>query len=156
MFTTELQLTLLLLIPGLGALLIALVPIRKVHLLRGTALLFTSITFLYSLLFFTHFDPGTDTMQFVQNDSWLNVGVLHINYHVGMDGISLLLVTLTTFLMPLAILASWSIEEKVRPYMFFMLLLEVGMIGVFLSLDLILFYIFWEVTLIPMYFLIGI
>ncbi len=156
MFTTELQLTLLLLIPGLGALLIALVPIRKVHLLRGTALLFTSITFLYSLLFFTHFDPGTDTMQFVQNVSWLNVGVLHINYHVGMDGISLLLVTLTTFLMPLAILASWGIKEKVRPYMFFMLLLEVGMIGVFVSLDLILFYIFWEVTLVPMYFLIGI
>ena len=156
MFTTELQLTLLLLIPGLGALLIAFVPIRKMHLLRGTALLFTSITFLYSLLFFTHFDPGTDTMQFVQKVSWLDVGVLHIHYHVGLDGISLLLVTLTTFLMPLAILASWGIGEKVRPYMFFMLLLEVGMIGVFVSLDLILFYIFWEVTLVPMYFLIGI
>ena len=156
MFTTELQLTLLLLIPGLGALLIAFVPIRKMHLLRGTALLFTSITFLYSLLFFTHFDPGTDTMQFVQKVPWLDVGVLHIHYHVGLDGISLLLVTLTTFLMPLAILASWGIGEKVRPYMFFMLLLEVGMIGVFVSLDLILFYIFWEVTLVPMYFLIGI
>ena len=156
MFTTELQLTLLLLIPGLGALLISFVPNRKIHLLRGTALLFTSITFLYALLFFTHFDSATDTMQFVQNVSWLNVGVLHIHYHVGMDGISLLLVTLTTFLMPLAILASWGIKEKVRPYMLFMLLLEVGMIGVFVSLDLILFYIFWEVTLIPMYFLIGI
>ena len=70
-------------------------------------------------------------MQFVQNLPWLNVGVLHIHYHVGLDGISLFLVILTTFLMPLAILASWGIEEKVRPYMFFMLLLEVGMIGVF-------------------------
>jgi NADH-quinone oxidoreductase subunit M len=155
MLTTELPLTLLLLIPGFGALLIALVPIRRIHLLRGAALFFTSITFLYSLLFFTRFDPGTANMQFVQNLPWLNVGVLHIHYHVGLDGISLFLVILTTFLMPLAILASWGIEEKVRPYMFFMLLLEVGMIGVFLSLDLILFYIFWEVTLIPMYFLIG-
>jgi NADH-quinone oxidoreductase subunit M len=155
MLPTELPLTLLLLIPGFGALLIALVPIRRIHLLRGTTLFFTSITFLYSLLFFTRFDPGTDTMQFVQNLPWLNIGDLHINYHVGLDGISLFLVILTTFLMPLAILASWGIEEKIRPYMFFMLLLEVGMIGVFLSLDLILFYIFWEVTLIPMYFLIG-
>ena len=156
MFGTELQLTLLLLIPGFGALVIAFVPSRKIHLLRGTSLFFTSITFLYSLLFFTHFDPGAETMQFVQTVPWLDIGVLHIHYHVGIDGISLFLVILTTFLMPLAILASWSIEEKVRPYMFFMLLLEVGMIGVFVSLDLILFYIFWEVTLIPMYFLIGV
>ncbi len=155
MFAAGLQLTLLLLIPGFGALVIAFVPSSKIHWLRGTALFFTSITFLYSLLFFTHFDPGADTMQFIQNVPWVNVGVLHIHYHVGIDGISLFLVMLTTFLMPLAILASWSIEEKVRPYIFFMLLLEVGMIGVFISLDLILFYIFWEVTLIPMYFLIG-
>ncbi len=155
MFGTELQLTLLLLIPGFGALVVAFVPSTKIHLLRGTSLFFTSITFLYSLLFFTHFDPGAETMQFVQKVPWLNVGVLHIHYQEGMDGISLFLVILTTFLMPLAILASWSIGEKVRPYMFFMLLLEVGMIGVFVSLDLILFYIFWEVTLIPMYFLIG-
>ena len=156
MFGTELQLTLVLLIPGFGALVIAFAPIRRIHLLRGTALFFTSITFLYSLLFFTHFDPGAETMQFVQNVPWLNIGVLRIHYHVGIDGISLFLVILTTFLMPLALLASWGIEEKVRPYMFFMLLLEVGMIGVFVSLDLILFYIFWEVTLIPMYFLIGV
>ncbi|MCH8017498.1 MAG: NADH-quinone oxidoreductase subunit M [Acidobacteria bacterium] len=156
MFGTELQLTLLLLLPGFGALVIAFVPSSKIHWLRGTALFFTSITFLYSLLFFTHFDSGAETMQFVQKVPWLNVGVLHIHYHVGMDGISLFLVILTTFLMPLAILASWGIEKKVRPYMFFMLLLEVGMIGVFVSLDLILFYLFWETTLIPMYFLIGV
>jgi len=155
MFGTELQLTLLLLIPGFGALVVAFVPSTKIHLLRGTSLFFTSITFLYSLLFFTQFDPGAETMQFVHNVPWLDIGVLHIHYQVGMDGISLFLVILTTFLMPLAILASWSIGDKVRPYMFFMLLLEVGMIGVFVSLDLILFYIFWEVTLIPMYFLIG-
>ena len=109
MFGTELQLTLLLLLPGFGALVIAFVPSRKIHLLRGTSLFFTSLTFLYSLLFFTHFDPGAETMQFVQKVPWLNVGVLHIHYHVGMDGISLFLVILTTFLMPLAILASWGI-----------------------------------------------
>lgn len=156
MFAAELQLTLLLLIPSLGALFVAFVPTRKIHLLRGTALFFTSITFLFSLLLFVHFDPGAEAMQFVWNMPWLDIGVVHIHYHVGIDGISLFLVLLTTFLMPLAVLASWSIEQKLRPYMFFMLLLEVGMIGVFVSLDLILFYIFWEVTLIPMYFLIGV
>ncbi len=156
MFETESPLTLLLLIPGFGALVIAFVPIKTIHLLRGIALFLTSMTFLCSLLLFTRFDAGADTMQFVQNVPWLDVGVLHIHYHVGIDGISLFLVLLTTFLMPLAILASWSIEEKVRPYVFFMLLLEVGMIGVFVSLDLVLFYIFWEVTLVPMYFLIGV
>jgi len=156
MFAAELPLTLLLLIPGMGALVMALMPIRKIHFLRGIALFFTSITFLFSLLLVTHFDSGADTMQFVQNVPWLDTGVLHIHYHVGIDGISLFLVILTTFLMPLAILASWSIAEKVKSYMFFMLLLEVGMIGVFVSLDLILFYIFWEVTLIPMYFVIGV
>ena len=140
MLNAELHLTLLLLIPGFGALIIALVPTRKIHLLRSTALFFTSITFLFSLLLFTQFDSGAEAMQFVLNVPWLNVGVLNIHYHVGIDGISLFLVLLTTFLMPLAILASWSIQEKIRPYMFFMLLLEVGMIGVFVSLDLILFY----------------
>jgi len=95
-------------------------------------------------------------MQFVQSAHWFDVGVLHFRYQVGIDGISLFVVLLTTFLMPLAILASWSIEERVKAYMCFMLLLEVGMIGVFVSLDLILFYVFWEVMLIPMYFLIGV
>src|SRR5690606_38885532 len=80
-----------------------------------------------------------------------------ISYHVGVDGISLLLVVLTTFLTPIALLCSWeSIEHRVREFCLFMLTLEAAMIGVFIALDLFLFYVFWDFMLIPMYFLIGI
>ena len=79
-----------------------------------------------------------------------------MNYHLGLDGISLFLVLLTTFITPLAILGSWSIAKHVREYMIFMLVLESGILGVFLSLDLVLFYMFWEIMLVPMYFLIGV
>ena len=79
-----------------------------------------------------------------------------IEYIVGIDGISLFLVLLTTLLMPLAILASWSVQDKVKEYLIFMLLLETGMLGAFVALDLLLFYVFWEVMLVPMYFLIGV
>jgi NADH-quinone oxidoreductase subunit M len=93
-------------------------------------------------------------MQFVERVPWIES--YGIDYFVGIDGFSLLLVMLTTFLMPLAVLASWeSITERLREYMIFMLLLETGMLGVFVSLDLFLFYVFWEAMLIPMYFLIG-
>ena len=151
-----LQLTTLLLIPAIGSLVIALLPNQRGRTLKGVALLITVLTFLYSLPLIVQFQSQLDTMQFVQNLSWFDVGTFHVRYHVGIDGISLFLVILTTFLMPLAILASWTIQEKVRSYLFFMLLLEVGMIGVFISLDLVLFYTFWEVMLIPMYFLIGV
>ena len=95
------------------------------------------------------------TIQFVERHAWLpDFG---ISYHVGVDGISLLLVVLTTFLTPIALLCSWeSVEERVREFSFFMLALEAAMIGVFVSLDLFLFYLFWDAMLIPMYFLIGI
>ena len=95
-------------------------------------------------------------MQFVQNVPWIQAGGFRIFYHIGIDGISLFLVLLTTVLMPLAILGSWSVEKNLKPYMALMLLLETGMLGVFVSLDLVLFYFFWEAQLIPMYFLIGI
>ncbi|MCI0663880.1 MAG: NADH-quinone oxidoreductase subunit M, partial [Acidobacteria bacterium] len=84
------------------------------------------------------------------------ITALGVSYFVGVDGISLWLVLLTTFLMPISILASWHIEKRVREYMLFMLVLETGMIGVFVSFDMFLFYIFFEITLIPMYFLIGV
>jgi NADH-quinone oxidoreductase subunit M len=102
-----------------------------------------------------HFDPGSADYQFVERYTWLpDFG---ISYHVGVDGISLLLVVLTTFLTPIALLCSWdSIEERVREFSFFMLVLEAAMVGVFISLDLFLFYLFWDAMLIPMYFLIGI
>jgi NADH-quinone oxidoreductase subunit M len=101
------------------------------------------------------FDPASAEYQMVERHSWLpDFG---ISYHVGIDGISLLLVVLTTFLTPIALLCSWdSIKDRVREFSFFMLLLEAAMIGVFVSLDMFLFYVFWDAMLIPMYFLIGI
>ena len=94
-------------------------------------------------------------MQFEQSVPW--IPSLGVQYHVGIDGISLFLVLLTTVLTPIAILSSWnSIEKRVREYYLFMLMLETGMIGVFVALDLFLFYVFWEVMLVPMYFLIGV
>ena len=93
--------------------------------------------------------------QFINKIEWIKG--LNIHYHVGVDGMSLLLVLLTTFLTPLTLISSWSsIENKVKEFTFFFLMLEVGMLGVFISLDLFLFYIFWEAMLIPMYFIIGI
>ena len=99
--------------------------------------------------------PRRPDYQFVERHAWLpDFG---ISYHVGVDGISLLLVVLTTFLTPIALLCSWeSVEQRVREFSFFMLALEAAMIGVFVSLDLFLFYVFWDAMLIPMYFLIGI
>src|SRR5262249_59303481 len=79
-----------------------------------------------------------------------------IEYFVGIDGISLFLILLTTLIMPIAILASWSVKDKIKEYLFFMLTLETGMLGAFVALDLFLFYVFWEVMLVPMYFLIGV
>jgi NADH-quinone oxidoreductase subunit M len=102
-----------------------------------------------------HFDPNSADYQFVERHSWLpDFG---ISYHLGVDGISMLLVVLTTFLTPIALLSSWeSIHDRVVLFSFFMLALEAAMIGVFVSLDLFLFYVFWDAMLIPMYFLIGI
>jgi len=96
-------------------------------------------------------------MQFQESVPWIQTSGYLISHHLGIDGISLFLILLTTFITPLAILSSWqSITKRVKPYMICLLTLETGMIGVFSSLDLVLFYIFWEVMLIPMYFLIGV
>lgn len=128
--------------------------LRNELLVKSTAFITTLLTFLFSLGLFFGFDPSTPQMQFVEQVPWIEH--YGISYFVGIDGISLLLVMLTTFLMPLAILASWqSITTRLREYMIFMLLLETGMLGVFVALDLFLFYVFWEAMLIPMYFLIG-
>ena len=101
------------------------------------------------------FDPTRGTMQMVEHAPW--IAELGIHYYVGIDGISLLLVLLTAFLLPVILLASWNdITKRVKQYVFFMLALQSGMLGAFLSLNLFLFYVFWEVMLIPMYFVIGI
>jgi NADH-quinone oxidoreductase subunit M len=122
---------------------------------RQLALIVSLVTFAVSLLLWAQFDGLSAEYQFVERHAWLPE--FGISYHLGVDGISLLLVVLTTFLTPIALLCSWnSIENRVREFSFFMLALEAAMIGVFVSLDLFLFYLFWDAMLIPMYFLIGI
>lgn len=140
-------------LPSLGALLAF--PITSEELVKRMALVTTTLTFLVALITFFMFDPSTAAMQFFEGYDW--IPALGISYEVGVDGISLLLIVLTTFLMPLTILSSWdSVHERTREFMICMLLLESGMVGVFAAIDLFLFYVFWEATLIPMYFLIGV
>lgn len=147
--------TILLLIPLVGGLLLLLFPKSKEKLIRITGLAISAITFILSLYLYFEFDPSNGGFQFLHQFKWIEN--LNISYFVGIDGISLLLVLLTTFLTPLTLLSSWSsIQKNVKEFTFFMLMLEVGMLGVFVSLDLFLFYVFWEAMLIPMYFIIGI
>jgi NADH-quinone oxidoreductase subunit M len=147
-------LTVLVGLPVVGAVALALMPRDAVKAHKAVGLGVTALVFLVSLVFLRDFRP-VPGMQFEVTRTWLpSVG---ISYHVGVDGISMWLVVLTTFLTPIALLGSWSsISDGVREFNVFMLLLEAGMIGVFVALDLFLFYIFWEAMLIPMYFLIGI
>jgi len=121
---------------------------------RWAALWVTSITFILSLALWIGFDPSTSDFQFVENHAWLG-GT--INYHLGVDGISMLFIILTTFLMVICILASWqSITKRVKEYMIAFLIMETLMIGVFCALDLLVFYLFFEGGLIPMFLIIGI
>jgi NADH-quinone oxidoreductase subunit M len=124
---------------------------------RWTALVTSLLTFGISLWVLSLFDSSDPSLQLKYTFDWINVAGWRIKYALGIDGLSILLVLLTTFLTPLSILSTWkSVEERVRDFMLFFLLLEVGMVGVFLAQDLFLFYVFWEFTLVPMYFLIGI
>jgi len=122
---------------------------------RLWAMMVTSLTAVSSLFLLTGFDPASAKYQFAEAYTW--IPRFHINYIVGMDGISILLVLLTTFIMPFCVLASWKyIQQRVAPFMFCLLIMETSMIGVFVALDFVLFYIFWEFMLIPMYLLIAI
>ena len=148
------DLSLLIFLPVLGALALLWIPRGRTQFLFQAALFFTSLTFLWSLRLLWRFNPAVGEMQFVERFAWIRA--YGIDYFVGVDGLSLFLVLLTTFLGPIVILASWSISARVKEYLFFMLLLETGMLGAFVALDLFLFYVFWEVMLVPMYFLIGV
>ncbi len=147
-------LTLVTFAPAVGALLIAFLGRGGHDRIRLAALVTTILTFVLSLHLVWHFDSSSAEFQFSVNAEW--IPDFGIGYRMGLDGISLFLVLLSTFLTPLAVLASWSVSERVKEYFIFILFLETGMIGVFVSLDLFLFYFFWEVMLIPMYFLIGV
>jgi len=143
-------------LPLVGALFIALLPEDEAGIrnARWTALWTTLITFITSLILVWRFDPASADFQFVEKHAWLGG---NINYAMGVDGISLPFVVLTTALMPISILASWtSIQLRVRDYMIAFLVLETLMVGTFCALDLVLFYLFFEGGLIPMFLIIGV
>jgi NADH-quinone oxidoreductase subunit M len=147
-------LTLLTFLPLLGAVLILLSPKTAIGAIRWIALGTTVVTLVLSLWMWSAFDPSNPGFQFVVNYNWLGDS---IGYRVGVDGISVLFVVLSALLMPFCILASWeSIEHRVKEYMIVFLVLEMLMIGVFTTLDLAMFYVFFEGTLLPMFLIIGI
>ncbi len=145
--------------PILGMLVLLFLPKDSQGLLKGFTLIVTLVTFAISLpLAFNDVFKTSAAMQYTEFARWISVGdYFQMNYNVGVDGISLWLVLLTTFIMPIAVLSTWkAVDKHVKGYMALLLLLETAMLGAFISLDLFLFYIFWELMLIPMYFMIGI
>ena len=147
-------------LPLTGALLVLLAGGRgdrpdREPLVRTLALVTSLVTFAATLLLWWRFDPSSAAFQFEERHAW--IPAFGIQYYVGVDGISLLLIVLTGFLTPLALLSSWqSVHRNVKAFSFFLLALETAMLGVFVSIDLFLFYVFWDAMLIPMYFLIGV
>ncbi|MEK7441579.1 MAG: Fe-S-binding domain-containing protein, partial [Chloroflexota bacterium] len=139
--------------PLLGAIVLLFVPKENKDAIRWIAVVTSLITFLLSLIALSQFNPSFNGMQLVVRAPWIKVGSQwSMDYFLGVDGASILMVLLTTFLTPIAIFSSWTaIEDRVKEYMILFLLLEVGMLGVFVALDLFLFYIFWEFSLVPMY-----
>ncbi len=147
-------LSLIVFLPLAGAAVIAIFARSHPEVAKGIALLTTLLTFAFSLFLYFGFQD-TASMQFEERVPW--IPSLGISYHLAIDGISLFLVLLTTFFGPICILAAWnSIQKNVPGFMIAFLFLQTGMLGVFCSLDMVLFYVFWEAMLIPMYFLIGI
>jgi NADH-quinone oxidoreductase subunit M len=146
-------LTLILFTPALAALVIFILPRDQKGLIRWTALILSLVPLMLSLLLWFEFDSSQTGFQFQQRAVWYEA--VGSTYHVGVDGISLTLVLLTTLLTPLAILTSFTIKDNIKMYMILFFLLEMGMLGVFMTLDLLLFFVFWEFGLVPMYFLIN-
>jgi NADH-quinone oxidoreductase subunit M len=150
-------LTLVTFFPLLGVIVLLFLNREQKNALRWTALVTSLITFAISLWVLATFDPKDGGLQMVINLPWIQVAGWNISFYMGIDGLSILLVLLTTFLTPISILSTWdAVQERVKDFMVFFLLLEISMVGVFLAQDLFLFFIFWEFTLVPMYFLIGI
>jgi NADH-quinone oxidoreductase subunit M len=143
--------------PLIGVLILLFIKSEWKNAIRWVALATSLVTFGLSLVMLSYFQLGEPGTQMEIIKPWIQFSGFTISFHMGVDGLSILLVMLTTLLTPIAILSTWSaVEERVKDFMIFFLLLEVGMVGVFVSLDLFLFYIFWEFTLVPMYFLIGV
>ncbi len=148
------MITALIFVPALSAVLLIFVPGRRTMFIKVFSLMASFIPLLIGLWLFIRFNPTYPLPQFVENSPWIGLG---LSYHVGADGISLMLLLLTSLLSPLAVASSFSyIKEREKEYYIMLLLLQTGMAGVFAAQNLFLFYIFWEAMLIPMYFLIGI
>src|SRR6267378_90793 len=151
-------LTAIILLPFVGALgtvAYSLLPSKREANYKWIALGFSVVDFALSLFLIRGIGAGTKDFRFVEDVLW--IGSIGAHYHLGVDGISLWLVLLTTLLMPVAILSSWtSIQKRQLSYYMFLMLLSSAMVGVFVSLDLLLFYLFFEASLVPMFFLIGI
>lgn len=149
------MLTLLVVVPLAGLAAIAVIGREREALIHRVAFVVSLVVFALTLLLWARFDAASADFQFVERYAW--IPSFGIEYFVGVDGISLFLIVLTGFLTPLALLSSWeSIHTRVKAFAMFVLALEAAMVGVFIALDLFLFYVFWDAMLIPMYFLIGI
>ena len=149
-------LTLLTFFPLLGVIVLLFMNSEAKTAIRWVAMVTSLLTFGVSLWVLSQFNASNPDLQLVAKYSWINVAGWNIYYYLGVDGLSILLVLLTAFLTPISLLSTWTaVEDRVKDFMIFFLLLEVGMMGVFLAQDLFMFYVFWEFTLVPMYFLIG-
>lgn len=146
-------LTLILFIPSLGALLLLFLPREQEKLIKWSAFVISLVPLGLSIYLWTVFDATKNGFQFETTYVWY--AAIHSSYHVGIDGLSLTMVMLTTLLMPLAILASFSIKDRIKSYMILFFFLETGLLGVFLSLDLLVFFVFYEIGLVPMFFIIN-
>jgi len=151
-------LTLITFVPLLGAVLLALAPLKDDRALRLGALGVTLVNAVLGLLVWQGFDPAEAGLQLVESTPWFELpGAIAVNYSLGVDGISILMVALTAFLMPVvALSASGHVKQRVREFVVWLLVMETGMMGVFLASDLVLFYFFWEISLVPLYFMLGI
>ncbi|MFC2028559.1 NuoM family protein [Chloroflexota bacterium] len=152
-FINDHLLTVILLFPAVAALLILFLPKDENKVIRWAAFVTSLVPFFLSVILWLRFDSSAVGFQFTEKYVWYQA--INSYFYIGVDGLSLTMVLLTTLLTPLAILASFKIKDRVKAFMMLFLFLETGMLGVFLSLDLLIFFVFWEIGLVPMYFLIN-
>jgi NADH-quinone oxidoreductase subunit M len=152
-FISSHLLTLILFFPVLAALVVFFLPKNNLKAIRWTAFGSSLVPFALTVLIWIKFESGQPGYQFQEQYTWY--AALHSTFHIGVDGLSLTMVLLTTLLTPLALLASFSISDRIKAYFMLFLFLETGMLGVFIAVDLLIFFVFWEVGLVPMYFLIN-
>ena len=152
-FINQHLLTLILFFPVLAAVLVLCLPKDNLKALRWTAFGLSLVPFVLTIILWVQFKAGQPGFQFQEQYTWY--AAIHSTLHLGVDGLSLTMVLLTTLLTPLALLASFNITDRLKAYMFLFLILETGMLGVFMALDLLIFFVFWEIGLVPMYFLIN-